>query len=114
MTVMLSDASLSPKVESTETTVAEGNNSVATGASNLLIKWIKITTTSTNWTMTIYSKDDYATKPMEIVTARSGNYDLYFDYPYQDEDATGEFHYNFASASGSETHDIIILGYKLR
>jgi hypothetical protein len=51
---------------------------------------------------------------MEIITARNGDYDLYFDYPYEDEDATGEFHYNFTSASGSETHDIIILGEQLR
>jgi hypothetical protein len=101
-------------VSATESTVAEGNNSVSTGADKLLLKWLVITTTSTNWTLILYSKDDYATGPFTVVTARSGDFSVYLDLPYEDKDASGELHYNFASASGSETHNVTILGYKLK
>jgi hypothetical protein len=94
--------------EVTVTSVAEGSRNV-TGLSNkFLIKYLKIATTSTNWTLTLYQKDNYSTAPLEVITARDGNFTAYLDLPWQDQDSTGELHYNFTSASGSETHDITV------
>jgi len=114
--IALVELSCPPLVTGTESTVAEGNNNVTLSPvkSKVLIKYINIVTTSTDWTLTLYTKDDFATGTMVVVTNRSGNYNVYLDYPYEDADASGELHYNFTSASGSETHDIEIRGYALR
>jgi len=114
--IALVELSCPPLVTGTESTVAEGNNNVTLSPvkSKVLIKYINVVTTSTDWTLTLYTKDDFATGAMVVVTNRSGNYNVYLDYPYEDADASGELHYNFTSASGSETHDIEIRGYALR
>jgi hypothetical protein len=113
-TLTLAELGRATMIDVSDTSVAEGNNSVVIGYDKANLKWLKIATTSTDWTLTIYSSDDYASEPMEIVTNRSGDFNVYLDMPYEDDDATGELHYNFTSASGSETHDIQILGEALR
>ncbi|MCP4599272.1 MAG: hypothetical protein GY847_01825 [Proteobacteria bacterium] len=98
----------------TESSVAEGNNSL-TGLDDVYnIKWLIIETTSTDWTLTIYADDGYSTGALEIVSNRDGDFNIHLDMPWEDDDGTGEFHYNFTSASGSETHDITFRGESLR
>lgn len=92
--------------EVSETSVTEGNNSVTGAFNKQKILWVDVETTSTDWTMTLYSKDDYSTKPIILVVNRNGDYRFPLNRYYEDEDATNEIHYNFTSASGSETHDI--------
>lgn len=105
----------SPKqLTATDTAVAEGNNSLTGLADKYLIKYIKITTTSTQWDMTIYTSDDYATGELKIVEDRDGDYMIYLDLPWQDADSSSEFHYNFTSASGSETHNITFYGVEMK
>ena len=103
-------------ISGTESGVAEGNNSVVLSPTNskYLIKYLIITTTSTNWTLTLYTKDDYATGPLEVITARNGNYNAYLDLPWQDADSTSEIHYGFQSSSGSETHSLTVYATSLR
>lgn len=99
-----------------DTSVSEGNNSVTSFENKVLIKAIKIATTSTSWGLTLYESDNYSMSPYEIVPSGvgNGNHVIYLDFPYEDQDSTSEFHYNFQSLSGSETHDIEIRGIKLR
>lgn len=95
-------------------TVAEGNTSITGLADKYNLKWLMISTTSTDWYMKIYTKDDYATGETKIVNGRNGNYFIYLDMPWEDVDGTGEFHYNFSSSSGSETHNIGIKAIQLK
>lgn len=105
----------SPKqITATDTSQAEGNNSLTGLANKYAIKWLFIDTTSTDWTLTIYTKDDYATGELELIPNRDGDCYLYIDLPWQDADSTSEFHYNFTSASGSETHDITFYGEQMK
>jgi hypothetical protein len=101
-------------IKASEIAVPEGNNSVALGTSKCQIEWIRITTTSTDWTLTLYSKSDYASGAFVIVSNRSGNHDIQLGLPYEDESAGGNLYYNFTSASGSETHSIEIRGVTLQ
>lgn len=113
-TLTLIELACPPLVKVSDSTVAEGNNSITSFENKVLIKWLNINTTSTNWLLTLYSKDDYSTKPFQVAVGKNGDFDIYLDYPYEDEDATSELHYTFTSGSGSETHDIEVRGYKLR
>ncbi len=101
-------------VSSTGTAVAEGNNSLTGLEDRYMVETIEITTVSTNWTLTVYSKDDYSSDSVIVLKNRSENALLYWDYPYEDKDATSEFHYNFTDNSGTATHNIEILGTSLR
>lgn len=96
------------------TALAEGNTNLTGFKNRMLIKWARVSTASTNWDMTLYTKDDFVTDAFQIVNDRSGNYNIYLDYPYRDEDGTSELHYTFTSASGAETHDLTIYAYELR
>jgi len=113
-TILLAGQDCPELVDISDTSVAEGNNSIANFEDKVLINVIEIATTSTDWTLTVYGDDGYSSHAREIVSNRSGDFKIYWNAPYEDEDGTKEFHYNFASASGSETHDVRILGLKLR
>jgi len=105
----------SPKqLIASDTSVAEGNNSFSVSADKYLIKYLFFDTTSTDYTVTLYTDDGYSTGGIEIVTNRDGDYMVYLDLPYYDDDDTGEIHYNFTSASGSETHNITFYGVQMK
>ncbi len=108
------DAGSPALVSAAESTVAEGNNSLTSLKDKYLVKSIEITTSSTDWTMVVYSKDDYASDPITVLKGRSGSLVYYWDYPYEDKDSTSEFHYNFTDDSGANTHNIELLGSSLR
>jgi hypothetical protein len=101
--------------EAIETGVAEGTNHISLGANKVLIKWIHITTASLSWDLTIYSDTGVSAHAFQIVNDRSGNYSIYLDYPYKDEESSGtELHYVFTDNLGSETHDIRVLSMEMR
>jgi hypothetical protein len=105
----------SPKyLRSSATAVPEGNNSLVGLKNKFVVKTIKIVTSSTRWTLTVYSKDDYASDPRVVLRNRSGSCSLQWDEPYEDEDGTSEFHYNFTDSAGSNVHDIEVVGTSLR
>jgi hypothetical protein len=113
--LLLAEASCPPIVNLSSTGLSDGNNDISIpNTSKMLVKWILIETDSTDWTFTVYTKDDYATKPWVLVKNRKGDYKLQWDCPYEDEDDTQEFHYNFTDNAGANTYNIRILGYKLR
>lgn len=98
-----------------DTAVAEGYNDVSIGYNKALIKCIEIVTSSTDWTFTVYDDDDApGVHARVLVSNRSGNLNIFWNCPYEDADASLEFHYNFTDDSGSNTHNIRILGEKLR
>lgn len=103
-------------VDISDTGVAEGNNSISGFANGVLIKEIKISTTTKKWTLTLYEKDDYTTREHIIVPKSLGNENLTIalDLVYIDQDGTEELHYTFTDEQGSSTHDIEVRGYKLK
>lgn len=92
--------------------VAEGNNSLTGFTDKALIKRIKITSNSVNWTLTLYSKDDYASDPLVVMKNRVGNWGVSLDLPYEDKDASTELHCNFTDHNGANTYDIAVWGVK--
>jgi hypothetical protein len=98
-----------PRVfEVTESSVAEGNNLITGLSSKYIIKYLKVTTTSTNWTLILYQSDDFETSPLTVITARDGNFTAYLDLPWRDQDDEGKISYKFTSSSGSETHNMTV------
>lgn len=113
-TKTLSEMGSPTMVDVSDTAVAEGYNDITGFNNKVLIKWIEITTSSTDWTFTAYEDDDApGAHAREIVSNRSSNYKIYWDYSYEDVDASSEFHYRFVDNSGANTHNIRILGYRL-
>jgi hypothetical protein len=105
----------SPKyLRSSATAVPEGNNSLVGLKNKFVVKTIRIVTSSTRWTLTVYSKDDYASDPLVVLRNRGGYCLLHWDTPYEDKDGTAEFHYNFTDSLGSNAHDIEVVGTSLR
>lgn len=82
--------------------------------SKALIKYITIVTVSIDWDLTLYEADDFTTKPFQVVANQNSNATIYLDYPYQDQDATGEVHIKYTDNVGADTADIYILGVKMR
>jgi hypothetical protein len=83
-------------------------------ATKYLIKWIHVTTSATKWDMYLYTKDDFTTKPFQIVSSRNGNYSIYLDYPYVDEDGTTELHLKCIDQVASNTFTVRVLAMKMR
>jgi len=87
--------------------------------SKALIKYIRVVTASTNWSMWIlqndngYAANDAVIPRMKIADGVIGNANLWLDLPYQDEDASNEVHLYWTSASGVDTADIYNIGYEL-
>ncbi len=101
-------------VSADDSTVSEGDNSLTGLKDKFLVKALGITTSSTDWTIIVYSKDDYISDPITILKNRNGNCVCYLDRPYEDKDATAEFHYNFTDNAGTDTYNITLLGTSLR
>ena len=102
-------ASIQPQIYIiSASSVAKGNKTITGFSNKYLIKYLSITTTSTNWTLTLYQKNDYSTSPLAVITSRDGNAMVYLDLPWQDLNIGGNLYYNFNSASGSETHSIVV------
>ena len=97
-----------------DTTVAEGNNSITGFKNKVNIKRISIETTSTDWKLELFEKDDYSTDGFVVMIRGNGNQIMYIDHLYEDQDASSELHYTFTSTSGAETHDIEVRGLELR
>jgi hypothetical protein len=100
-------------VNISDTAVAEGNNSITGSEDQILVKRIRVETSAVNWTLTVYSRDDYTSDPLAIFENRIGDWELEIDIPYEDKDASQEFHYNFNDLNGSNTHDIELWAVKL-
>jgi len=92
---------------------AGNKNLTGLGSSKILIKWIKITTSSTDWTLTLYSDDGHSNDAWEIVSNRSGDYNAYLDIPYEDKDGDSELHFVWVDNSGANTFSFEILGFRL-
>lgn len=95
-------------------TLSPGNHSIAGLKNRYLIKTISIQTNSTDWDLTLYSRDDYVTGSVPILRTRSGDIIACLDMPYIDADSTSEIHYNFTNNSGIETYNIQIQATSLR
>lgn len=114
-TLTLAELSCPPLVTLSALTQAEGNLSLTGFENKVLIKWIRITTTSTSWNLTLYKRNTFlAADAFQIVDGRSGNFDIFLDYPYEDEDATKKLHINFTDVVGMATCGIEVRGYKMR
>lgn len=100
-------------VNITDNAVAEGNNSITGFEDVVLVKRIRIETVSVNWSMTLFSKDDYTSDPLAVFENRIGDWELEIDIPYEDKDASQEFHYSFTDHNGTNTHDIEVWGVAL-
>jgi len=100
-------------VNVTDSAVPEGDHSITGFESKVLLKKIKVVTASVNWTLTVFSKDDYTSDPVIVLPNRIGDWRINLDLPYEDKDATSEFHYNFTDHNGSNTHDIEVWGVKV-
>jgi len=101
-------------VTASDSSVAEGNNSLTGLRDKYLVKTLEVVTTSPNWTLTVYSSDDYSSDPIVILENRNRNVLFQWDHPYEDKDATAEFHYNFSDNAGTATHSIEVFGTSLR
>ena len=100
-------------IKVSDTSQAEGNNSITGFKNKVNIKRIKIETTATNWTLTLYEKDDYSTDPFMAMLLGNGDKVIYLDHLYEDQDASSEFHYKFTDEIGTATHDIEVRGLEL-
>lgn len=98
------------RVQAKETGIPEGNHSITNVYSQFVVKYLIITTVSTDWTLTVYSKDDYASDPITVLKNRSGSCTFHWDFPYEDKDDSSEFHYSFTDNAGSAIHDMEIVG----
>lgn len=95
------------------TGIAEGNHDIIGLPDQVLIKFVKIITVSTNWNLTLYSKDDYVSGKQVLGWHRDRRAIFQVDYPYQDEDSSGELHFNFIDNIGAATFDIEVRGHSL-
>jgi hypothetical protein len=102
---------------------AEGDLHLSDGTnwnvSKALIKTIRVITSSTDWDLYLlqndnsFATDDAVIPKLQIMEAGNGNAVIQLDYPYHDEDASGEVHLYYLDNSGANTATIIILGHEL-
>lgn len=81
-------------------------------ATKTLIKWIHVTTTSTSWSMYLYTTAIGA-KPFQIVSGRNGNFSIALDYPYADEDGTSNLYLKCVGTAG-DVFTVRVLAMKMR
>jgi hypothetical protein len=113
-TKTLSEMGSPTMVNVTESTVSEGYNDIGSFNDKVLILTIAVTTSATDWTFKAVPDDDQdGAGAVTLVSNRSGNYTIYWNYAYEDTDASSEFHYQFTDDSGSNTHDIDVRGIRL-
>lgn len=107
-----------PKIiTATSTSAAEGNVNLTDAAwavSKSIIYTLEVTTTSTDYTITLYSKDDFTSGAFVAVTSGSGNALYYLNYPYVDADATSEIHVKRTDNVGSAYFTTAFRGIQAR
>ncbi len=87
--------------------------------SKALILCVRVFTVSTNWSLWLlqndngYAADDAVIPKLRIARELSGNANLTLNYPYQDEDASGEVHLYYDDTAGTDTADIHVLGLEM-
>jgi len=79
----------------------------------MLIKWLHVTTTSTNWDLWIYTTAAGANE-FQIVNDRSGNYSIYLDYPYADGSGTTNIYVKYIDNAAAAACTIRCLAMKMR
>lgn len=114
-TMTLAEMSCPPLVTLSAVTQAEGNLSLAGFRNKVLIKWIRIKTLATDWNLTLFKKNTFlVADAFQVVNGKNGDYDIYLDYPYSDEDGISQLHINFTDVMGVNTYDIEVRGFALR
>ena len=103
--------------------LAEGDRNISGSAnwstSKLIVKEIRIWTTSTDWDLWLLQNDnglstDDATVPaIQVMGSGSGDETIFVDRPYEDEDASNEIHLNFDDTVGSTTFDVSVVATEL-
>ncbi len=87
--------------------------------SKALILCVRVLTVSTNWSLWLlqndngYAADDAVIPKLRIARALSGNAALMLNYPYQDEDASGEVHLYYEDTAGADTADLYVQGMEM-
>jgi len=87
--------------------------------SKVLIKYIRVVTSSTNWDLYVlqndnsYATDDANIPKIKIADGINGNANIWLELPYEDEDDSDEVHLYYLDNSGANTADIYIIGYSL-
>lgn len=79
----------------------------------VLITSIKVVTTSTNYDLTLYSKDDFTTGEYKILVGGNATENILLNYPYIDADSTKEVHLRYTDVAGTATATIEIRGIRL-
>jgi hypothetical protein len=107
---------LMPKyVSVSATNVSEGNYSLSGFSTNkFLIKWVNIETTSTDYDLSIFAKQDYTTDRFDVAFNQNGNNSFYLDYPFEDLDSNNNLYINFTSNSGSENYTVEVKAVTLQ
>jgi hypothetical protein len=101
-------------VQASEPGVAPGNHTLTGLADKFALSVLRISTLSTDWTFTIYSKIDYLSDPVMLLDHRGGDCACYWDYPYEDKDGTASIHYAFLDNTGlGNVYNISVLGRSL-
>jgi hypothetical protein len=95
--------------------IPEGNFSLSGfPVSKFLIKWINIETTSTDYDISIFAKQDYTTGKFDVTFNQNGNNNFYLDYPFEDLNNNNNLYINFTSYSGSEDYIIEVKAVTLQ
>ena len=87
--------------------------------SKVLIKYIRVVTSSTNWDLYVlqndnsFATDDANIPKIKIADGINGNANIWLELPYEDEDDSDEVHLYYLDNSGANTADIYIIGYSL-
>ncbi|MHA1852574.1 MAG: hypothetical protein ACTSUF_03595 [Candidatus Heimdallarchaeaceae archaeon] len=111
-----------PKVIYASGTLSDGAMGYVSDATNwntdnAIIKHIKITTSSTDWDLTIYSDSDGTSGmfgSIDLVKNANGNLDISLDLPYKDNDGAQRVHLKFTDNAGSNTATCLVMGIKAR
>jgi len=87
--------------------------------SKMIIKEVRVWTTSTNWDLWLVQNDDglvadTAEIPaIQLMGAGNGDETISVNRPYEDEDTTNEIHLNFDDTVGSATFDVSVVATEL-
>ena len=79
----------------------------------VLITSIKCVTTSTNYELTLYSKNDFTTGEYKILIGGNAPENILLNYPYIDADSSKQVHLKYNDVAGTATAAIEIRGIRL-
>ena len=115
-TKTLSEMGSPTAVDPCEAGVAEGYNDLEMGVAEIWVLAIQITTSSTDWTFTVYEDDDHPGGHARVLVDSwtGGNLTIPWNDLYKDVDVgSTEFHYTFTDDSGANTHSIRLRGIRV-